>query len=155
MKCKLLTILMTTFLVVVMTTPAFAGTLEKNTTMEVRNYDDGSYATIETVEEIRMSTFAITSTKSASRTYTYYSKNNVAEWTFTLKGSFSYNGSTAKATAASSSYNIFVSGWKCSTRNSSTSGSIAKANATFKYLTLTKNISLGLKCSPTGTISAA
>ncbi|MGF6376973.1 hypothetical protein M2140_002052 [Clostridiales Family XIII bacterium PM5-7] len=157
MKRKMIFVLMMSLLFAVMTTPAFAGTSEalgKTQSIIVQTYDDGSYAIIETVEVPHRAMFAAAATKSASRTYTYYNSKNVAAWTFTLKGTFTYDGSTAKATAASNSYNIHVSGWKCSARSSSTSGAIAKANGTFKYANLIKNTSLGLKCSPSGVISA-
>lgn len=122
---------------------------------EIQVYDDGSYAIIETTtDEPNISTFA-SNTKSGKRVYTYYNKNDVREWDFTVKGTFSYNGTSAKATAVSTSYNIYRSGWRCSSRNSSKSGAKVSATATFKYNLLTKTITIGLKCSPNGTISAA
>ena len=102
-----------------------------------------------------MSLFAASSTKTAHRTYTYYNNAGKTAWDFTLTATFSYDQKTAKATAASTSYKIYVSGWKCASKDSSTTGATAKGKGTFKYLTLTKNVELGLKCSASGTITAA
>lgn len=157
MKRKLVTCILISALVALMATPIFAASeiSKPVTTTEVEVYDDGSYAVIETViEQSGISVRATTNTKSASRTYTYYSSGNKKEWDFTVKGTFSYDGSTAKATAVSTSYNIYVSGWSLSSRDSSKSGAKVTATGNFKYKTMTKSTTIGLKCSASGTISA-
>lgn len=157
MKRKLAMCVVISTLVALMATPIFAAAeMSKSIiTTEVEKYADGSYAVIETVEEQSKSLArAATSTKSASRTYTYYSSSNKKEWDFTVKGTFSYDGSTAKATAVSTSYNTYVSGWSLSSRDSSKSGAKVTATGKFKYKTMTKSTTIGLKCSANGTISA-
>ena len=157
MKRKLTVCIVISALLALMAVPVSAAA-EINTpvtTTETLVYDDGSYAVIETtVEQPTISVLATTKTKSASRTYTYYSSNDTKEWDFTVKGTFSYNGSTAKATAVSTSYNIYVSGWKLSSRESSKSGATVSATGKFKYSLMTKTTTIGLKCSASGTISA-
>lgn len=157
MKQKIITLITVIALIAAMSVPAFAGTYDSETTTDVEYYPDGSYAIIETtITQEPITAFAATSTKTAGRTYTYYSSNNRKEWDFTLKGTFSYNGTSAKATKASTSYNIYVTGWKCTDKAGTVSGATAKGTGTFKYNSgLTKNISLGLKCSAKGTISEA
>lgn len=157
MKHKLTVFVIILALITLMAFPVYAST-EKEipiTTTEVEVFNDGSYAIIDTtVEQSNISLLATTKTKSASRTYTYYSSNDTKEWDFTVKGTFSYDGSSAKATAVSTSYNIYVSGWKLSSRESSKSGATVSATGKFKYSLMTKTTTIGMKCSNTGTISA-
>lgn len=158
MKQKLISLLTFFVLIAVMTTAAFANTELAAKQIKKEYYPDGSYAVIETTVEQHSSIAFLTTakTKSAHTTYTYYNANDEKAWDFTLKGTFSYNGSTAKATAASTSYNIYVSGWKCSNKKAWTTGATAKGSATFTYKSLmSKDVTLGLKCSASGTISAA
>lgn len=156
MKRKIITLITIIALIATMSVPAFAGTYDSETTTEVEYYPDGSYAIIETtVTQEPVTTFAAASTKTAGRTYTYYSSNNRKEWDFTLKGTFSYNGTSAKATKASTSYNIYITGWKCTDKAGTVSGATAKGSATFKFGTLIKNPSIGLKCSAKGEITKA
>lgn len=153
MKSKLITLITIITLLVISTIPAFASS-PANVETRVEHYADGSYAVITTVEETQATPFAATSTKSVKTTYKYYNQDNKLAWDFALKGSFSYDTKTAKATAASTSYNVYVSGWKCSSKDSWTTGATAKGKGTFKYGILTKNVELGLKCSPNGTVTA-
>jgi len=158
MKHKIIALLTIITVIVAMSATAFADTSDTIRNVEKEYFPDGSYAIIETVieENIGISLFATEKSKSANRTYTYYSSNDKKEWDFTVNGTFSYNGSTSKATAASSSYNIYVSGWKCSNKKAWTTGATAKGSATFTYKSLMpKDVALGLKCSASGTITAA
>ncbi len=157
MKHRIIVLLTVITVIAAMSAAAFADTGSTVKNIEKEYFPDGSYAVIETVIEENggLSLFATESTKSAHTTYTYYSSSNKKEWDFTLKGTFTYNGSTAKATAASTSYNIYVSGWKCSDKKAWTTGATAKGSATFTYNSLmSKDVTLGLKCSANGTITA-
>ncbi len=150
MKHKLITCLVISVLLISAIIPAFA-----ETSIERITFDDGSYAIIETtVSQTPFTLFAAAKTKSASRTYTYYAADNIKKWDFSVNGTFSYDGSTAKATSSSSSYNIYASGWSLVSRNASKSGATATATGTFKYASITKSTTIGLKCSADGTISA-
>lgn len=155
MKHKLTTFIMVLALISVFAVPAFAGSTDGSyTTRETKYYEDGSYDVIVTTVDVPQTSFlAATNSKTASTTYHHF-ENNVKQWDFTLKGTFEYNGSTAKATAASCSYAIFDSNWKCITKKSWTSGATAKASATFKRIS-SVDVTIGLKCSPSGAITAA
>lgn len=152
MKSKFIMLFTTIALLVISTVPSFAA-LPSNMETRVEHYPDGSYAIITIVEEVHNKAYAAP-TKTVQNVYKYYNQDKKLAWDFPLKGTFSYDKKTAKATAASTSYNIYVSGWKCSSRDSWTTGATAKAKGTFKYLTLTKNVELGLKCSPSGVVTA-
>lgn len=157
MKHKIITLLTIITVIAAMSATAFADTGSTVRNIEKEYFPDGSYAVIETVieESSGISLFATEKSKSGSRTYTYYNSDNKKAWDFTLNGTFSYDGTTAKATAASTSYNIYVSGWKCSNRKAWTTGATAKGSATFTYNSLmSKDVTLGLKCSADGTITA-
>lgn len=119
-------------------------------------FDDGAYMTdeIQIYASNNSISFASAShTKTAARTYTYYDKNKKKCWALTLSATFEYNNSTSKALNASTSYTIFANGWKCTSSNKSCSGNTAKATATFKHLAKSVNTQIGLKCSPSGTIT--
>lgn len=148
MKHRLITLITIIALLAIFSVPSFASSTNESTTREVIYNADGSYDVIET--KIEISPFA-TDTKTASRTFTH-SENNVKQWTFTLRATFTYNGSTAKATASSCSYEIFNTAWKCVTKDSWTTGATAKASATFKR-TASKEVTIGMKCSPSGEIT--
>ena len=129
----------------------------ENINTEYEYYDDGSYAIINTIIEESDTTvvapLATTKSKTASRTYTYYNQKNKKAWAMTLTAKFSYNGSKATATSSSVSHTIYINGWSCSSKSATKSGATAKATGIFKYSTLTKTKTIGLKCSKTGTIS--
>lgn len=153
MKHKLISLLAVIALLIATAVPTFASS-DSVIETEVQHFADGSYAVIETVIENQVSLFAASATKTAHRTYTYYDNAGKAAWDFILTGTFNYDQKTAKATAASISHKFHINGWKRSSGDSWTTGATAKGKGTFKFLTLTKNIELGMKCSPTGTITA-
>lgn len=121
-------------------------------------YDDGSYAIINTIikdsNTVGIVPLATTKSKTANRTYTYFNQNNKKAWAITLTAKFNYNGSTATATNSAVSHTIYINGWSCINKSATKSGATAKATGKFKYSTLTKTKTIGLKCSKTGTISA-
>lgn len=155
MKRTILSITTAFILLVTMAIPCFAS--ERNVEREYEYYDDGSYAIIETtlITATSLATADINSTvsKRALRTYTYYSSSNKKEWDMTLDATFEYTGSKATATKSSVDYTIYVTGWSCSSKSATKSGATAKASGTFKYKSVTKSKSIGLKCSKNGTIS--
>ena len=91
---------------------------------------------------------------------TIYCKNSAGKtmWSLTVKGTFTYNGSTSSCTSASASTSITDATWKITNKSSSKSGNTAKATATaICYLngnpinSATKTVSL--KCSASGKLS--
>lgn len=119
-------------------------------------FDDGSYM-VTTISGL--STFGRTaslqaSSKTGKKTVKYYSSGNTLEWDFSVTATFTYDGTTAKATSASASHNIYVSGWTCTFSNTSYASNTATASGTFKHSSLlTKNTSTTLRCSPSGELS--
>lgn len=139
-------------LLIAMAMPCFAS--ENNVEKEYEYYDDGSYAVIETfIDTPSTLSSKSTSTKSASRTYTYYSIDDKKQWAITLNATFEYTGSSATATKSTVSHTIYVSSWECSSKSATKSGATAKATGTFSRLLLTKTKAIGLKCSKSGVIS--
>lgn len=157
MKRKTAFITIMLLFLIAMTIPAFAGSEKRSeASPQIEYYADGSFVVIVTEILPERTSLSLSSPKATSgtTTYTYYNSNKVAEWDFILKGTFTYDGGSAKATIATTSYHIYNTKWKCSSRTSSKSGSIARGSATFKSSSATKNVSLGLKCSSSGIISA-
>ena len=155
MKRTVISIATAFALLIAMAMPCFAS--ENNVEKEYEYYGDGSYAVIETFIDTPTVSSTLssksTSTKSASRTYTYYSIDDKKQWAITLNATFEYTGSSATATKSTVSHTIYVSSWECSSKSATKSGATAKATGTFKYKTLTRSKAIGLKCSKSGVIS--
>lgn len=151
---KLITIALSLAMFVIL--PATAYAAPSNASSSTTVFEDGSYiiTTISEEPSPRGITFLQSSSKSGTKTIRYYTAGNTLEWDFSVIGTFTYDGVTAIATAASASHNIYVSGWTCAGESASYSGNTAYASATFRYLSLlTKNTSTSLSCSPNGTLS--
>lgn len=119
---------------------------------EITVFEDGSY--METTLIVSQASTLSTSTVSGSKKTTYYNSSGTAMFDFTVTGTFRYTGSSATATAASYSYNIYNSGWSLKTATAYCSGNQAIAEGTFKRLLLwTHNATITLTCSSTGVLS--
>lgn len=100
-----------------------------------------------------------TNTKTGSKVYNYVDSNHKSMWTITVKGSFTYNGSTSKCTNSSVSVKSYVSNWTVSGAKAWKSGSTAYASAQGKMknvlgqTTKTVNKQVSLTCSPSGKLS--
>ena len=155
MKRTVISIATAFALLIAMAMPCFAS--ENNVEKEYEYYGDGSYAVIETFIDTPAVSITLssksTSTKSASRTYTYYSIDDKKQWAITLNATFEYTGSSATAIKSTVSHTIYVSSWECSSKSATKSGATAKATGTFSRLLLTKTKAIGLKCSKSGVIS--
>ena len=74
--------------------------------------------------------------------------------TFTVNGTFKYNGSTCIATQASYDYEILVAGWQLVSGNAYCEDNKAIAEGFFKNILLgTVDTTVTLSCSPTGVLS--
>ena len=155
MKRTVISIATAFALLIAMAMPCFAS--ENSIEREYEYYDDGSYAIIETAISTPSDISSIgthsSSSKRATRTYTYYGTTNEKEWDITLDATFEYTGTKATATKSSVDYTIYVTGWSCSSKSATKSGATAKASGTFKYKTVTRSKAIGLKCSKSGVIS--
>lgn len=107
---------------------------------------------MECVTTITMSpSYARSSTKNGTISKNYsYSGKVVAN--VILNATFTYDGSTAKATGAYGSHSV-ASGWSYSSESTWCSGATARLTATVSGSGHSIPVSLSLTCSPSGTLS--
>lgn len=123
---------------------------------EVTYFADGSYlVTIITEEPANAQARGVTQTKNGQKSTYYYSSTNKLLCSLTVYGTFTYDGTTARATNASYSYTVDHSFWSFDSGTTAMSGAKVVATAVFKYLSFvqTKSLSVTLTCSPTGSLS--
>lgn len=113
---------------------------------------DGSYDIIEIEEN------SARSSKTAKKTQSHYSTDDVLEWKVVLQGTFTYNGTTSSCTNASHTITIYNNSWFTYSQNSYASGNKAIANVVMKLRVLgviasTNNVHLQLSCDKNGNIS--
>ena len=132
--------------------PAFADSSVETQT-DVTYFEDGSYLTVELVV-CSYSLTRATNVLSGSKTTVYRSSDDELLWDFTVHGTFQYDGTTATATDASYSYNIYNSAWKLKSAEAYCSGNQAIAEGKFNGgFLLNRSTSITLTCSPTGVLS--
>lgn len=128
---------------------AFADGSEPIST-EITYLDNGYYI----VSEIYAVQTRAQQLTSGANVQTLYSAAGDEVMTFTVYGTFKYNGSTCIATQASYDYEIFVSGWYLVRANAYCEGNQAIANGEFKHPLLgIVDTTVTLSCSPTGVLS--
>lgn len=121
-----------------------------NTTEEIIYYEDGSYLVMTLTEPMTRAS----SVRSGAKTGDYYNADGDLLWDFTVHGTFTYDGTTATATDASYSYNIYHSAWTLKNASAYCSGDQAIAEGKFNGgLLLNRSTSISLTCSPTGVLS--
>lgn len=90
--------------------------------------------------------------RSGHKTVKYNTAGGTA-FTYTVYGTFQYDGSSAKAVNASDDYEILQSDWRCTTHSASISGASAKGTANFRHTDgTTKKLSASLTCTASGTL---
>lgn len=130
--------------------------IENEVILETIHYDDGSYAEVSLIENDNpgSATVLSTSTKTANKKYTYYNASGTACWYYKVTGTFSYNGSSSKATGVTASRKLYSSSWSYVSESHTYSSNVASGTATFKNSSNTrKRITLTITCSKNGTIS--
>lgn len=117
--------------------------------------DDGSYLVV-SIESGGIS--RITNTKTAKKTITHKDSDGEILWSATLKGSFSYDGSSATCTSSNITYSIADETWKLISANATKSENKALADIVVRkyalgipFKTIEKTITIA--CSANGTIS--
>lgn len=114
---------------------------------------DGSYI-VSVVKEFPNNSARLASTrKNGSKTSTGYSPTGEKLFSLTVYGTFSYNGSAAKATNATYSYTLDSSSYTFKDGSSYCSGATAYASGIFKNLFESKMINVSLACSKDGRLS--
>lgn len=116
--------------------------------------DDGSY----TVESITYLSSRASGLKSGSKRKRYYDDNDVLQWTVTVTGTFSCDGSSATCTASGCSVSISNSEWYTISKTASKSGNSATGMVTMGRKILgvtTKQVasSVTLTCDDNGNVS--
>lgn len=140
-------------------------TLALNETAEIKVYssveyfEDGSYIETEIIEGFSSaSSIESRTSKLGRKRLTYMNSDGDVEWTATLSGTFTYDGSTCTCTSTGITYSIENTKWKIPSATSSKSGNRAIGNVTAKYYVLglntkTVNEVITLTCSATGVLS--
>lgn len=123
---------------------------------QVVRFEDGSYVVI-TIEydppQGGVSLFAAQSLKSGSKAYNFYKDTDELAWVFRVHGAFTYDGSSAEATDADYSYDIYDNDWSFVRASASYSGATATATGSFKRAIVPNSVTLTLTCSPKGVLS--
>ena len=151
-KRVLASILIAAALISLLCTAVFA----KDVSSEVINIlDDGSYFVITISEDNPVAARAVSSTfsKTGSKTYSYYSGSDELLWVLRVHGTFTYDGSSAEATDADYSYEVYSSDWSFVSGSASYSGATATASGRFKHGLFPTNATVSLTCSPSGKLS--
>lgn len=97
-------------------------------------------------------THASTKQKTASKTYTIKNSAGTTIGSYTLIGTFQYNGSSSACTKASYSTSVFNSNYNFSSKSAHRSGNTAIGSFTLSSSIQTISKTLTLKCSANGTI---
>lgn len=127
--------------------------------VDVEHLENGDY--IETVLITNNNGSAdasiLSSTKSGAKTKNYKNSSGAIMWSVTVRGTFSYTGSSATCTSATRSTSAPGTTWSIKSSSVSKSGNTAtaKATATHTYGTTSNDISMSvsLSCSANGTLS--
>lgn len=127
-------------------------TSSTETTIEM--LDNGDYLeTVITYDE----TNGRAATKSGSKTTNYKNSDGEVMWSVTVKGTFTYNGTTSSCTSVSHSTTAPGESWSIKSSSSSKSGNCASATATAtqkKFLASQDyTATVNLYCSPYGILS--
>lgn len=130
--------------------PALAAVPEVS--VDVVYLEDGSCLTTELVVYGSPVTRA-SGTISGQKITTYSNAFGVEQWSLTVIGTFTYNGSTAAATSASYNYQIYNSDWSVNSAGARCSGNKAIAEGTFSGGVFTRSATVTLSCSADGVLS--
>ena len=125
------------------------------TNSKVEYFDDGSYLVTEFTETIVPFS---SGSKSEGKTATYYSSDDKRQWSVTIWGTFTYTGSSATCTNASTSYTVYNSAWKVKEATATKSGRTATGNFLVKkywlgIITKTVPMTVIMSCDNNGNIS--
>ncbi len=130
-------------------------TVSAKNTSEIIYLKDGSYLIIELTEE---AISRASNTKSGTKTMSHYNNDNEKLWDATLRGTFTYTGSSVTCTKATITYNIYNDNWKFTSATASKSGNKATGDVIAKQYVLgipikTVERKITLTCSASGTLS--
>lgn len=153
MKKLLSVLLCLTLLCTVVAVPAAAAEEAGGRVVVSRRVEylaDGSYI-VETISvpAVQVYSNTVSGSKSAAR----YNSNGQHLFTVTVTGSFTYDGSSAKATSAVGAFAAYASGVTLTGNNAYTSGASAIAWASASYQGSSFRQTVSLTCAPNGNLS--
>lgn len=134
--------------------PARAQGNERNKITQT--FEDGSYIVtiLDHVEHVAIAQESRANTVEGTKTSRYYNSSNELMWTFSISGTFQYNGTTAKALASDYTYEIYDSTWSFKSAEAHCSQDYAEATGNFKHLLIfSQSVTVTLTCSPHGVLS--
>lgn len=117
-------------------------------------YEDGScLETTIVVQEIRAADI-----KTAKEVQTYKNSQGIIEWQITLTATFTYDGTTSKATDAQCSVTIYDDAWSVVTKYAVRTGAMAEGHVTLSRSVLGMEVErpsyvVTLECDAEGNIS--
>lgn len=124
--------------------------------VEIEYLENGDYIETIITTDNSVSTFA-TNTKTGTKTKNYKNSAGTVLWSVSVKGTFSYNGSTSVCTSCSHSTTSPGVYWSIKSSSHSKSGNTATAKATATHTTSTSSTdytrSVSLQCSADGVLS--
>ena len=106
MKRRIISLCIAACILTIMMIPA-ASAAENSSSCETVCFDDGSYMVVTIQEGVERAS----NTKSGNKVYTYYTSDDELVWKVTLRGSFTYNGTTSSCTSSSVSINVIDDSW--------------------------------------------
>ena len=116
-------------------------------------FEDGSFR-VTTVTVLESGLTGDRSTVTGRKTEKFYNSNGVLQFSVYVKGTFTYNGTTATAIDALCGYQIYDSSWSFYNGFRSCSGATATATCTFSFSGGGhRTESASLTCSPSGVLS--
>ena len=133
---------------------SFASQISINSNNETIKYEDGSYVIISITTD--HNDFYTTS-KSAKKDYKFFNSKDELQWTATVYGTFSFNGTTSSCIKASTAYKIYNKSWKVKNSTASKKNNSAIGNFTIKHYMIgipvqTETFKVTLSCKPNGTL---
>lgn len=163
---KAVSIISVILMIMLFSTTAFAhdstqNTPEVSTNSFTEYFSDGSY-TITTIRESNGDRngghLLASQSKFGSKEVSFYDTDGVKQWTVTIEGTFSYNGSSAICVSATASYFVYGNSWKVTSAVASKAGSTAIGDFVVKQYTLgipfqTEKPTVKLYCSASGVLS--
>ena len=149
---KICAVLMAALLCVCVCVPAFAAGEESRVVSHtVEQYDNGAYAVITVYEDAAS---RATGSKNGHKAFDYY-ESGTLQWTYTVHGTFVYDGTTATCTAASATFDKWIDIWKLIANDAYPSGSAAIARGVVQKTTTGKKVSptVTITCTPNGVLA--
>lgn len=128
---------------------------------QIERFDDGSYAIIVATcirSNTAINNYSSQSTKTGTKTYSYYNSSGQKMWYIKVIGTFTYGNGTYTCTKSDIETKSYSSYWSLSGASAARSGATAYAGVTAKRYyngTLTNTIqkTISLTCNPDGSFS--